>query len=202
MCRLSSRRTAAGRSDSANSRPTLAASRQAGQPPHGFHNCTLCVAAVQYGVPSELLVSDLFAPALPQLSCEKKQDAGRYDKERGQTASDHVHEERCGLVPARRLGWVRSVLGIRRRAMRHDCGSLPFWLSERKAMSFGHPGSCWDRTAAARRAQPAKPGLKEHVAPCKRGLEISAANGILPSVNGLGSRCYGCYGRENTEDDF
>ncbi len=33
--------------------------------------------------PSGLLVSDLFAPALPQLSCEKKQDAGRYDKKGG-----------------------------------------------------------------------------------------------------------------------
>jgi len=57
--------------------------------------------------------------------------------------------------------------------MRHDCGSLPFWLSERKAMSFGHPGSCWDRTAAARRVQPAKPGLKEYMAlSAKEGLKL------------------------------
>ncbi len=72
------------------------------------------------GVPSELLVPDLFAPALPQLSCKKKQDAGRYDKKGGQAAPDHVHEERCGLVPARRLGWVRSVLGIRLKAILHS----------------------------------------------------------------------------------
>jgi hypothetical protein len=58
--------------------------------------------------------------------------------------------------------------------MRHDCGILPFWLSECKAMSFGHLGPCWDRAAAARRAQPAKPGLKEHVAlSAKEGLKLA-----------------------------